>query len=117
MRRLWATGAAMLACRALGGLPAVAQESPEPSSGLPLPLVATGNGDCSVPDRGTRGTSVGLVQGAEGARDETLDCVLTMRTHVSAAAPRSPSPMTASSEAPRAGSGLPARSGQMPTAR
>ena len=78
MRRLWAASAAIAVCMALGGLPATAQESPEPSSGLPLPLVATGNGDCTVLDRGTRGTSDGLVQGAEGARDQILDCVLTM---------------------------------------
>ena len=78
MCKLWAAGAAVLVCLVFGGLPATAQESPEPSSELPLPLVTTGNSDCTVLDRGTRGTSDGLVQGAEGARDEILDCVLTM---------------------------------------
>lgn len=78
MRKLWAAGAAMLVCLALGAMPALALESSEPSFELPLPLVATGNGDCTVLDRGTRGTSDGLVLRAEGARDEILDCVLTM---------------------------------------
>jgi len=78
MRRLWAATAAVLVCLAVGVMPALAQESPEPSSSLPLPMVTTGNADCTVLDRGTRGTSDGLVQGAEGARDEILDCVLTM---------------------------------------
>jgi hypothetical protein len=74
--RLSLVGTAILVL--LGLMPALAQESPEPSSDLPLPMVATGNADCTVLDRGTRGTSDGLVQGADGARDETLDCVLTM---------------------------------------
>ena len=78
MRRMWAASAAVVVCLALGGMPALAQEASEPSSELPLPMVTTGNGDCTVLDRGTRGTSDGLVQGAEGARDEILDCVLTM---------------------------------------
>jgi hypothetical protein len=74
--RLSLVGTAILVL--LGVMPALAQESPEPSAELPLPLVTTGNADCTVLDRGTRGTSDGLVQGGEGARDQTLDCVLTM---------------------------------------
>ena len=76
MRKLWAAGAAIVVCLALGGVPILAQDEAEPVASLPL--VVTGNWDCTVLDRGTRGTSDGLVMGATGARDQTLDCVWTM---------------------------------------
>ena len=33
MRRMWAAGAAMVMCLALGGLPALAQDETEPAGG------------------------------------------------------------------------------------
>ena len=62
----------------LAGLPAVAQEA----TGDPVvsPVVVSGAGDpgCTVLDRGTRGTSDGLMQGGTGARDQILECALTL---------------------------------------
>ena len=76
MRKLWAVAAAIAVCLALGGVPVLGQDETEPAARLPL--VVTGNWDCTVLDRGTRGTSDGLVMGATGARDQTLDCLWTM---------------------------------------
>ena len=79
MRRLWGASAAVVVCLTLSGVPALAQESPEPSFEQPLPLVATGmSGPCTTIDKGTRGTSDGLVTWATGARDQTFECVMTM---------------------------------------
>jgi len=79
MRRVWTASTAIMVCLALGGVPVAAQESPEPGSDLPLPIVATGNGTaCTTLERGTRGTSDGLVKWATGARDQTFECKMMM---------------------------------------
>jgi hypothetical protein len=79
MRKLWAAGAAIVMCLALGGMPVAAQVSPGPAYEQPLPLVTVGtSGPCTTIDRGTRGTSDGLVRLATGARDQTFECEMAI---------------------------------------
>jgi hypothetical protein len=48
MRKLWAAGAAILVCLALGGVPVLAQ-SPATSPVQMTPAMVTGTSDCSGP--------------------------------------------------------------------
>jgi hypothetical protein len=76
MRKLWAAGASVVACLALGGGLALAQEAS--NSPTVSPVVVSGTWSCTKTDPGTRGTSDALMWSGTGARDQVLACDLAL---------------------------------------
>jgi len=76
MRRLWAAGAAIVVCLALGGLPVLAQEASEnPSAPLAEQAVVTGTQvDCNPVKMWTTGYENGVSQ----RRDGVVACEMAM---------------------------------------
>ena len=74
MRRLWAAGAAMVVCLALGGLPALAQDGADPAA----PVADSGAEVGPDPELGRAGwfvTISSLIRFAGGAVDPVLGVV------------------------------------------
>jgi hypothetical protein len=70
MRRMWAAGAAIVVCLALGGVPVLAQSPSAPAQAAWV----TGTQTCTTLDQGTSAT----VDGVSQVRAQTQSCTHTM---------------------------------------